>query len=68
MSGQIFISYRREDTQYPAKLIYDRLRVQFPHKQIFKDIDSLVPGDNFEQKIKNSLDSCDVLLAIIGRR
>ena len=68
MSGQIFISYRREDTQYPAKLIYDRLRLQFPHKQIFKDIDSLVPGDNFEQKIKDSLDSCEVLLAIIGRR
>jgi ABC-type molybdenum transport system ATPase subunit/photorepair protein PhrA len=68
MSGQIFISYRREDTQYPAKIIYDRLKVEFPQNQIFKDIDSLIPGDNFDEKIKNSVGSCEVLLAIIGKR
>ena len=38
--ARIFISYRREDTAYPAGWLFDRLTVHFRGGQVFKDVDS----------------------------
>jgi hypothetical protein len=65
-SGRIFISYRREDTAYPAGWLYDRLVDHFGGGQVFKDIDSIVLGDDFVDVITQAVESCDVLLALIG--
>jgi TIR domain len=65
-SGRIFISYRREDTAYPAGWLYDRLVDHFGGGQVFKDIDSIVLGDDFVDVITEAVESCDVLLALIG--
>jgi hypothetical protein len=65
-SGRIFISYRREDTAYPAGWLYDRLVDHFGGGQVFKDIDSIVLGDDFVDVITEAVQSCDVLLALIG--
>ncbi len=65
-SGRIFISYRREETAYPAGWLYDRLVDQFGGGQVFKDIDSIVLGDDFVDVITEAVESCDVLLALIG--
>jgi hypothetical protein len=65
-SGRIFISYRREDTAYPAAWLYDRLADRYGDGQIFKDVDSIELGDDFIQVIKTAVESCDVLLALIG--
>lgn len=35
-SGRIFISYRREETAYPAGWLYDRLADRFGGRQVFK--------------------------------
>ena len=64
--GRIFISYRREDAAYAAGWLYDRLSEQFGSAQVFKDVDSLQPGDDFVEKITAAVGSCDVLLAVIG--
>jgi hypothetical protein len=64
--GRIFISYRREDTAYPAGWLYDRLSDEFGGAQLFKDVDNLKPGDDFVEKITSAVSSCDVLLALIG--
>src|SRR5215207_7018671 len=64
--GRIFISYRREDTAYPAGWLYDRLADRYGDGQIFKDVDSIVLGDDFVQVITSAVESCDVLLALIG--
>ncbi|HEX8487484.1 MAG TPA: TIR domain-containing protein [Propionibacteriaceae bacterium] len=64
--GRIFISYRRDDTAYAAGWLYDRLSEQFGSAQVFKDVDSLQPGDDFVEKITGAVGSCDVLLAVIG--
>ena len=40
-SGRIFVSYRREETAYPAGWLYDRLADRFGRAQIFKDVDSI---------------------------
>jgi ABC-type amino acid transport substrate-binding protein len=65
-SGRIFISYRREETAYPAGWLFDRLAARFGGDQVFKDVDSIEPGDDFVEVITNAVGSCDVLLALIG--
>src|SRR6266568_2992152 len=66
--GRIFISYRREETAYPAGWLFDRLVAHFGKGQIFKDIDAIKPGDNFAEVIRSAVASCDVLLVLIGDR
>ena len=65
--GRIFISYRREETAYPAGWLYDRLVERYPD-QVFKDVDSIELGDDFVEVITAAVGSCDVLLALIGDR
>jgi TIR domain len=68
VSGQIFISYRRGDTSYPAAHLYERLSTRFAQHQIFMDIDNLEPGVDFVEAIERSVGACDVLIAVIGKR
>jgi hypothetical protein len=65
VTGRIFISYRREETAYPAGWLYDRLSSRFGG-QVFKDVDSIQLGDDFVEVITRAVGSCDVLLALIG--
>jgi len=67
-AGRIFISYRREETAYPAGWLYDRLAARFADDQVFKDVDSIELGDDFVEVISSAVGSCDVLLALIGDR
>jgi hypothetical protein len=67
MSGQIFISYRRDDSSAWARLLNDRLFQRFPNSHIFIDMD-LDAGIDFAEAIETSVGSCDVLIAIIDKR
>jgi hypothetical protein len=67
MSGQIFISYRRDDSSASAGRLYDRLLARLPNNHIFIDVD-LDPGIDFVEAIETSVGSCDVLIAVIGKR
>ena len=64
----IFISYRREDTAYPAGWLFDRLIDHLGRGAVFKDVHSIGPGDDFIAALARALESCAVLLAVIGRR
>jgi hypothetical protein len=64
--GGVFISYRREETAYPAAWLYDRLRDRLGSEAVFKDVDNLEAGDDFVAEITAAVGSCDVLLALIG--
>jgi hypothetical protein len=66
MSGQIFISYRREESRWSARSLYDRLTARFDQKQVFMDIDGIALGDDFVKEIENRVGECDVLIAVIG--
>jgi hypothetical protein len=46
-SGRIFISYRREETDFAAGWLHDRLTDRFGRGQVFKDVDSIQLGDDF---------------------
>jgi TIR domain len=65
VSGQIFISYRREGGQAWAGRLYDHLNKRFASK-IFMDVD-MEPGIDFVEAIEKSVSSCDVLIAVIGK-
>jgi hypothetical protein len=64
--GRIFISYRRQDTAYPAGWLYDRLAERFGRTQVFKDVDAIELGEDFVEVITNAVASTDVVLALIG--
>jgi formylglycine-generating enzyme required for sulfatase activity len=66
MSGKIFISYRREDTSAWAGRLSDRLSAHFPSNQIFMDVESVDVGEDFVNRINETVGSCDVLIAVIG--
>jgi len=62
------MSYRRDDTDFPAGWLYERLISHLGRGQVFKDVDSIELGDDFVEIITSAVGSCDVLLALIGDR
>ena len=67
-TGQIFISYRRNETAYPAAWLYKQLAKHYGAVRVFKDVDSIPLGDDFVEVITREVGSCDVLLALIGNQ
>ena len=66
MAG-IFISYRRDDSAGHAGRLYDRLSDHFGPDQVFMDIDTIRPGQDFVEAVRQAVGGCDGLVAIIGR-
>ena len=66
--GRVFMSYRRDDTDFPAAWLYERLTSHLGREQVFKDVDSIELGDDFVAMITSAVGSCDALLALIGDR
>jgi Protein of unknown function (DUF1566)/TIR domain len=64
--SDIFISYRRQDSDAYAGRLYDRLSTRFDKARIFMDIDMEL-GIDFVNEIKKRVGSCKVLVAVIGR-
>ncbi len=64
----IIVSYRREDTAWIAGRVHDRLKAHYGAENVFMDIDSIPFGLDFREHIHDSLERCDILLAIVGPR
>lgn len=64
----VFICYRREDTGGEAGRVYDRLSTHFGSERVFRDVDTIRPGDLFPRAIGDRLSRCNVVLALIGPR
>ena len=65
---RMFMSYRREDSAYPANWLYARLTEHFGGGQVFMDVDYIELGDDFVEVITDAVGSCEVMLAMIGDR
>jgi glycerophosphoryl diester phosphodiesterase len=65
-AGRVFISYRRQETAWPARELYDVLVTELGPDRVFKDVDNIEPGDDFVERIQSAVGSCQVLLALIG--
>jgi hypothetical protein len=66
--GQIFISYRREDSGGYTRAIYDQLVKRFSKERVFMDVDAIEPGLAFDEVIEQAVGHCEVLLVMIGKR
>ena len=64
----ILVSYRRDDSKWITGRIVDRLKQHYGRDNVFMDIDAIPVGRDFREHLRNTLDHCDVLLAIIGPR
>jgi hypothetical protein len=64
---KILVSYRREDSAAYAGRLSDRLAEHFGRDNVFMDIDTIKPGEDFVDVIEKSVSSCDVLVALIGK-
>ncbi|MDJ0701787.1 MAG: toll/interleukin-1 receptor domain-containing protein [Leptolyngbyaceae cyanobacterium MO_188.B28] len=62
----IFISYRRSDSRHVTRKIYDLLAAYFGHERVFRDLDSIPPGETFKEYIEHELHQCQILIAVIG--
>ena len=65
-AGRVFISYRRQETAWPARQLYDVLVAELGADRVFKDVDDIDPGDDFVEQLQSAVGSCEVLLALIG--
>lgn len=65
--SRIFISYRRDDSGMAAGRIYDHLSARFGEAQVFLDVGTIEPGEDFVDKIEQAVSSCQVLVAVIGK-
>lgn len=63
---RIFISYRRSDCQSQANGLYDGLKHRLGSAKIFMDLETIPPGVDFEEHIRNEIAQCDVVLVLIG--
>lgn len=66
-NGNIFISYRREDTSGHAGRIYDRLNVRFSGR-VFRDVAGINLGEDFVVAIERHVGDCEVFIELIGDR
>jgi len=67
-SRGIFLSYRHQDAAPYARLLQSQLRERFPGVRVFMDLDSIEAGLDFAEVIGEAVDSCAVLMALIGRQ
>jgi hypothetical protein len=65
-SSGVFLSYRREDAAPYARSLQVQLRDRFPAARVFMDLDSIEPGLEFAEVIREAVSSCAVLVALIG--
>ena len=65
---RIFINYRREDTAGYAGRLYDRLATTYGRNEVFYDIESIGPGQDFRQAIEQVVRSGPVMVSLIGPR
>ena len=66
LAGRVFLSYRREESRHLAGRLADRINGEFSDVQVFMDVDTIAPGEDFSQAISQAVSRCDLLLALIG--
>lgn len=67
MKHRVFISYRRDDSRWVVKNIYQNLLKVFSKDQIFMDVDGISYGADFKKTIQEQVKECNVLIAVIGK-
>jgi hypothetical protein len=62
----VFISYRREDSAGYAGRLHEELEERLGHDQVFRDVDTLRAGQDFEDTIRQRVAQCAACIVMIG--
>jgi len=63
----VFISYRRDDTAAEARELFRDLAEIVGKGSVFMDVDTILLGRDFRQVLREHLESCDLMLVLVGR-
>jgi hypothetical protein len=63
---KIFLSYRRSDNAYAAGWIFTQLAARFGRDNVFMDVAGMPLGVDFRKHLRDAVNQCGVLLAVIG--
>ncbi len=63
---RIFISCRRDDAFDATDRLYTELVERFGEESVMMDVDSIPSGADYRKYIQESVENCEVLLAVIG--
>ncbi len=63
----IFVSYRRDDSEGEAGRLFSNLAAVFGEDSVFMDVAAVEVGRDFRKAIDDSVATCGVLLAVIGK-
>lgn len=66
--AEIFLSYRRQDSQSATGRLADSLEAWFGPERVFRDHESIVAGEDFADAIRRAIDGSTVVLVMIGPR
>jgi formylglycine-generating enzyme required for sulfatase activity len=66
MGENIFISYRRGDSEGFAILLFDRLQDHYSDIRVFMDVSDFFAGGDYKGVVDTTIDSCKVMILIIG--
>ncbi len=66
MANKIFISYRRKDSADFTVALYNELCLLFGEEAIFKDINDIPPGLDFNTVLEAALQESAVVLVVMG--
>jgi hypothetical protein len=63
---EIFLSYRKQDSVHLTDLLSAALADHFGRRHVFRDKDSLLLGGLYPGRIRDAMQRCDVMIAVIG--
>ena len=66
--AEIFLSYRRQDSQSATGRLADRLEEHFGAERVFRDHESIIAGEDFAEAIRRAIEASTVVLVVIGPR
>lgn len=67
-AARIFISYRRQDTAAYAAHLHDTLCRRFGQARVFRDLDTIAPGQDYPDVIERAISATTAVIVLIGPR
>ena len=66
--ADFFISYRRELSRWPARILNNALARRFGPPSVFMDRDAIEVGAKWPERIREAAEACHVMLVLVGPR
>jgi hypothetical protein len=63
----VFINYRRGETAGEARALFNELTQTLGRDSVFMDVDTIALGRDFRQVVRERVETCDLMLALVGR-